>query len=436
MTFKFWPWEDQKETMIAELLATGDEICSGAIIDTNSAYIAEKLELQGVTVAGHTCVGDRFSAVRSALDAISRRAAVAVVTGGLGPTADDRTAEAAARAAGVELNADPDALGQVTRFFEKRGLPMNASNRKQALLPEGALCLPNPVGTAPGFALTIGDCRFFFLPGVPGEMKIMLANHVMPKIAAWMHDAPVERRIRVVSTFGLPESAVGEKVAAIEDDFEDLQVGLRVVFPEIHVRLYASGASETAVNRKLEDAAAAVCSRMGKFVLSASGQSMAAVLGTLLIARRATLAVAESCTGGLIAKQLTDVPGSSNFFLFSGVTYANAAKVGVLGVRKQTLDAKGAVHEDTAQEMALGAQKAAGADYAIATTGIAGPDGGTDDKPVGTICLGLATPEGNRAFRYVFNFGDRDLNRRIFAAMAMDRLRLHLLGHLPLREEG
>lgn len=420
--------------MIAELLATGDEICSGAIIDTNSAYIAEKLELQGLTVTGHTCVGDRLPVVRNALDAISRRAAVAVVTGGLGPTADDRTAEAAAQAAGVELVQDPEALHNVTRFFQKRGWVMNTSNRKQALLPKGALCLTNPVGTAPGFALTIGGCRFFFLPGVPREMRVMLADYVLPEIADCMQDASVVRRIRVVSTFGQPESAVGERVAAIEDDFEDLQVGLRVVFPEIHVRLYASGISEMAVKRKLDDASAAVRDRLGKYVLSTSGQPMAAVLGELLIGRRATLAVAESCTGGLIAKQLTDVPGSSNFFLFSGVTYANAAKVGVLGVREVTLDAVGAVHEDTALEMATGARRVAGADFAIATTGIAGPDGGTDDKPVGTVCLGLATPEGAQAFRYVFTFGDRELNRRVFAAAAMDRLRLYLQGRLSQRD--
>ena len=418
--------------MIAELLATGDEIRSGAIIDTNSAHIAEKLELQGLTVTRHTCVGDGLSDIRNALEAISRRADVAVVTGGLGPTADDRTAEAAARAAGVDRVMNPEALRQVTRFFEKRRLVMNVSNRKQALLPEGAVCLANPVGTAPGFAVTIAGCRFFFLPGVPREMKVMLAKQVLPEMAMETPDGSDVRRIRVVSTFGLPESAVGEKVAAIEEAFEDLQLGLRVVFPEIHVRLYGGGVSEKAVNRKLDAAAAAVRERLGKYVLSVSAQPMAAVLGELLTARRATLAVAESCTGGLIAKQLTDVPGSSHFFVFAGVTYANAAKVQVLGVRQATLDRVGAVHEDIALEMATGAQRVADADFAIATTGIAGPDGGSADKPVGTVCLGLATPEGARAFRYVFAFGDRDLNRRIFTAMAMDRLRQYLLGHLSL----
>ena len=163
---------------------------------------------------------------------------------------------------------------------------------------------------------------------------------------------------------------------------------------------------------------------------------MAAALGDLLMARGATLAVAESCTGGLIAKQLTDVPGSSGFFIFSGVTYANDAKVRVLGVRETTLAAVGAVHEDTALEMAAGARRVAKADFAIATTGIAGPDGGTEDKPVGTVCLGLATPQGARAFRYVFPFGDRDLNRRVFAAAAMDRLRRYLQGHLALHQDG
>jgi nicotinamide-nucleotide amidase len=422
--------------MIAELLATGDEICSGAIIDTNSAFIAEKLELQGLTVARHTCVGDRLAVIREALAAIARRADIAVVTGGLGPTTDDRTAEAAAQAAGVGLIPDPDALRSVMHFFEKRGLTMNPSNRKQALLPEGAACLANPVGTAPGFALTIAGCRFYFLPGVPHEMEVMLVDRVLPDMTAGLADAPVVRRIRVVSTFGLPESAVGERVLAIEDEFEDLQIGFRVVFPEIHVRLYGGGVNEATVIRKLDEAAAVVRDRLGQHVLSDTGRPLAFVVGELLTERQATLAVAESCTGGLIAKQLTDVPGSSNFFVFSGVTYANAAKVRVLGVKKATLDAKGAVHEDIALEMAAGARQVAQADVAIATTGIAGPDGGTDEKPVGTVCLGLATPEGARAFRYVFAFGDRDLNRRMFAAMAMDRLRRHLLGFLGLQADG
>ena len=418
--------------MQAELLATGDEICTGAIIDTNSAYIAEKLELAGVAVTGHRCVGDRLEDISDALTDISQRAHVAVVTGGLGPTGDDRTAEAAARAAGVDLREDADALNGLTRFFKKRGWPMSPSNRKQALLPDGAQCLDNPVGTAPGFALMIGACRFYFLPGVPREMKAMLAQHVLPTMAVRV--AGMVRRIRVVTTFGLGESAVGEKVRGIENDIEDLQVGLRVVFPEIHVRLYAGGADDIEIARKLDAAAQAVEERLRRRTLSTSGKSMAAVLGALLMARGATLAVAESCTGGLIAKQLTDVPGSSGFFIFSGVTYANEAKVQVLGVKETTLAAVGAVHEDTALEMAAGARRVAGADFAIATTGIAGPDGGTEDKPVGTVCLGLATPEGGRAFRRVFPFGERDLNRRIFAAAAMDRLRQHLLGYLDLSE--
>ena len=422
--------------MQAVLLATGDEIRTGAIIDTNSAYIAEKLEMQGVAVYGHICVGDRMGDIRDALVTISRQASMAVVTGGLGPTPDDRTAEAAAAAAGVGLHPDPEALENVTRWFETRGLPMSDANRKQALLPKGAVCLANPVGTAPGFDMSIAGCRFFFLPGVPREMKVMLERHVLPAMKELMADEQAVRGIRVVSTFGLPESVVGEKVGDVEDAFEDLRVGLRVVFPEIHVRLYGSGADESEVQRKLEAAAQAVSQRLGRRVLSTTGTAIPAVVGALLLAQRATLAVAESCTGGLIAKQLTDVPGSSGFFVFSGVTYANDAKVRVLGVNEATLAAAGAVHEDTAVEMAKGARRVAAADYAIATTGIAGPDGGTDDKPVGTVCIGLATPDGARAWRYVFPFGDRDLNRRIFAAKALDRLRQYLQGHLDLDSGG
>jgi nicotinamide-nucleotide amidase len=171
---------------------------------------------------------------------------------------------------------------------------------------------------------------------------------------------------------------------------------------------------------------------LGKRVLSTDGRRLPEVLGSMLMDRRATLAVAESCTGGLMAKQLTDVPGSSGFFLLSAVTYANEAKMAVLGVAPETLERYGAVAEATAREMAEGARRCAGADYALSTTGIAGPDGGTAEKPVGTVCIGLATPEGTRTFRYAFPFGDRDLNRRLFAATAFDRLRQYLLGILRI----
>lgn len=419
--------------MLAEILSTGDEVRSGAVVDTNAAAIAEALESNGISVRRHTCVGDDVGAIADALQEIAKRADMAVITGGLGPTADDVTAEAAARAAGVDLAEVPEALAQVERFFQSKGLAMSAANRKQALLPVGVTVLENLDGSAPGFCMSIGSCWLYFLPGVPREMKPMLARHVLNDLDQRRGDDGVAHRVDVVTTFGLPESVVGEKLKNLSLLDKRVQIGLRVLFPEIHVRIYGHGDRRNRLDEQMQQVKQSIRERLGKRVLSADGASLPEVLGTMLLERGATLAVAESCTGGLMAKQLTDVPGSSGFFLLSAVTYANAAKMAVLDVASETLQHFGAVHEATAREMAQGVRCAAGSDYALSTTGIAGPDGGTDEKPVGTVCIGLDAPEGTTTFRYVFPFGDREMNRRIFAAMAFDRLRLYLMGSLAMR---
>ncbi|MGD9329772.1 MAG: CinA family nicotinamide mononucleotide deamidase-related protein [Desulfobacterales bacterium] len=418
--------------MQAEILSTGDEVRSGAVVDTNAAYIAEALESNGVHVVRHTCVGDELDGIAQALQTMAGRVELALVTGGLGPTVDDLTAAAAARAAGTRLLENPQARAQVERFFQSKGLAMSDANRKQALLPEGAVVLENPDGSAPGFRLTIGACCFYFLPGVPREMKSMLARHVLgdlaqrPLAAGWRH------RVEVVTTFGWPESVVGEKLKGLAPAEGPLRIGLRVRFPEIHVRIYGCDDRQDRLEANFNLLKGAIRERLGKRVLSTSGARLPEVIGQMLHKRGATLALAESCTGGLMSKQLTDLAGSSGFFVLSAVTYANAAKIALLDVAPETLHRWGAVHEATAREMAEGARRKSGADFALSTTGIAGPDGGTEDKPVGTVCIGLATPDGVTAFRYVFPFGDRDLNRRIFAAMAFDRLRLYLLEELRI----
>lgn len=418
--------------MLAEILSTGDEVLSGAVVDSNAAFIAEALESIGYTVSRHTCVGDDVDTIAGALREIAGRSDIALVTGGLGPTADDLTAEAAARAAGTTLAEMPQALAQVERFFQSKGLKMSPANRKQAVLPVGATVIENKEGSAPGFCITIETCRLYFLPGVPREMKPMLERHVLTDLQQRHRDRGTAHRVDVVTTFGLPESVVGEKLNGLVPADMHVRVGLRVLFPEIHIRLYGHGDRRDQVDEQIQQIKESIRQRFGKRVLSTDGAPLPEVLGHILLAREATLAVAESCTGGLMAKQLTDVPGSSGFFLLSAVTYANTAKMAVLDVTTDTLQTYGAVHEATAREMAEGARRVAGSDYALSTTGIAGPDGGTAEKPVGTVCIGLATPQGTTTFRYVFPFGDRDLNRRIFAAMAFDRLRLYLLGLLSI----
>jgi nicotinamide-nucleotide amidase len=412
--------------MIAEILATGDEIRSGSLVDSNSAHIAEALERSGVVVTRHQSVGDDLDVLISVIDEISHRADIVVVTGGLGPTVDDRSAEAAAKACGVPLTLDSRALDDIRQFFEERGRPISPSNRKQAMLPQGSDVLYNPVGTAPGFGIKIQSCTFFFLPGVPYEMKRMLGDQVLPRIEKMQGGKRRYNLVRTLSSFGLPESMVGEKVDGVTREFPEIILGLRAKFPEIQVKLYLSTSDEPAGQALLAKAAQWVGERLGDHLFSYEGRSMADEVGRLLTARKATLAVAESCTGGLIGNWLTNSPGASQYFNLSAVTYHNQAKSDILGVGEQTLSDHGAVSEETAKEMAQGARRAGRSTFAVATTGIAGPDGGSDDKPVGTICIAVATPERTLSLRLRFNFGKRLMNKRMFAMAALDLLRREL----------
>ncbi len=412
--------------MIIEILATGDEIRTGAAVDSNSAHIAQALQQAGLEATRHTCVGDDMDMMVSILKEIGSRADVAVVTGGLGPTSDDITAAAAARAKGVELVLNRSALGGLENFFKMRKRAMSLSNKKQAMLPTGAESLDNPVGSAPGFVLNINRCSFFFVPGVPFEMKRMLSDEVLPRIQKLGGGTGELSLVKTLSTFGLPESLIGELLTGLSAEFPEITTGFRSKFPENQVKLYIRGKDTQALRKILEKASQWVLRKLGKNIFSMDGTSMQAIVGTLLTAKQATLAVAESCTGGLISHLLTNVPGSSGYFLFSGVTYSNQAKTKVLGVSSEVLQQYGAVHEETVKKMAQGVRQVAGATYGLATSGIAGPEGGTDEKPVGTVCIGLATPHELKGFEFVFPFNTRLMNKRIFAMKALDLLRREL----------
>ena len=417
--------------MIAEIMATGDEIRSGALIDSNSAYIAGKLGEAGVFVARHTCVGDDLDLLVSAFEEIGSRADVAVVTGGLGLTSDDLSAQAAAAAAEVQLVLNQAAQQSLETFFKARKRVINPASQKQTLLPEGAQCLANPIGTAPGFSITIGKCLFFFLPGVPREMRRMLSDSVLPQLIEILGATRTFYRIKTLSSFGLTESKVFERLADLENIFPEISLGLRVRFPEIQVKLYGNDSNEQQLIANLESAARWVTDKMGNKVFSQLDDPMEKAVGRLLIANQATLALAESCTGGLIANMLTNVSGSSDYFIFSGITYSNQTKIDILNVSTETIDRHGAVHENTAKEMARGARNISGATYGLATSGIAGPTGGTKDKPVGTVCIGLATARECSGQRFHFWFGNRIMNKQAFAVAALDVLRRELLGVNP-----
>ncbi|WP_373501167.1 competence/damage-inducible protein A [Desulfococcus sp.] len=414
--------------MIAEVVATGDEIRTGALVDTNSAWLSRKIEAMGITVSRHACVGDDPAAITGVLTEIGDRADIAVVTGGLGPTGDDLTCEAAARAAGVSLELNAGVLDMIRNYFAGRKLPMPDSNRKQALLPRGAAVLENPVGTAPGFSLTIGRCRFWFMPGVPFEMKRMFRDQVRPIIDGMMGPNRRAHLNRTLSVFGLTESATEDRLRGLEQAFPGIKLGLRAKFPEIQVKLYGAGSDREALSNQMRAVEAWIAHRLGDRIFSMDGESMAAVVGRLLRHRKATLALAESCTGGLIANWMTDVPGSSDYFLLSAVTYANDAKSAVLGVSPGTIIRHGAVSVETATAMATGVRRIAGATYGLSVSGIAGPGGGTAEKPVGTVCIALAGPVATNGTQVRLNFASRDMNKSMFAMKAMDLLRRELMG--------
>ncbi len=412
--------------MLGEIFSTGDEIRTGALVDTNSAYLADKLYRAGITVTRLQCVGDDVDLLSAVLKEIGDRADVALVTGGLGPTTDDLTALAAAMAKGVDLELNHVALESVKAFFASKNRRMPESNKKQAMVPKGSGILKNSVGTAPGFYLKIGKCMFYFMPGVPFEMKKMFKDRVLPSILSLKGGAKSYNFVRTISTFGMTESLAGEKVANVSSYFPAIKLGLRAKFPEIQIKLYAKGNDESFLKEELDKACAWVKDKMGDKVFSVVGESMEEVVGKLLLRQRKTVAIAESCTGGLVANRLTDISGSSEYFLFSGVTYSNEAKINVLGVPAQIIEKHGAVSKECVKEMAKGVRKISGADYGLSISGIAGPGGGTKQKPVGTVCMGLATPDKIRAYGFLMQFATRKMNKSMFAMKALDIIRREL----------
>ncbi|MEE4364309.1 MAG: nicotinamide-nucleotide amidohydrolase family protein [Desulfotignum sp.] len=437
--------------MIAEILSTGDEVMLGDLVDTNSAYLCDRLKQLGIVVSRITARGDDIAAVKETVLQISRRARICLVTGGLGPTSDDITAQACARAAGQPLKMHPQAYETMKTYFNRRGFALTTENKKQAMLPAAAGVMENTCGTAPGFFFKCNQCLFFCMPGVPSEMKQMMETQVVPHITK-KFSLTHNLQIRRLTIFGLPESRVGVLLQEFKSLFPHIRLGFRASFPTIEVKLVFDTTGFCPENEKFFDSSSQgekeldaekndprayfekagdwVVRQLGNKVVSLTGLSLEAEVGRLLKQQNQTLAVAESCTGGLISHLITEVPGSSEYFLLSAVTYANAAKIKVLGVAPETLASYGAVHENTALEMAQGARQVSGSDWAVSTTGIAGPGGGPTQKKVGTVCVGLAGPGVADAMQYHFTFDDRGRNKKIFAAMALEVLRRQLAeGH-------
>jgi nicotinamide-nucleotide amidase len=400
------------------ILTIGDELTSGRIQDTNSALIARAMREQGWPVAAMLSVGDDDGAIHDALAYLLARVDGVIVTGGLGPTVDDITTAAVAKAFGLGLHSDPTVLAHVRAFFEGRGFRWTENNAKQALFPQGATVISNPVGTAPGFALRREGKIVAVMPGVPAEARRMLFEGVIPLFRKAFPEAALQVETVTFKLFGLGESAVDDALA--DADLANLGVGIGSYpnFPEIHLVLTAREGSADVASEKLREAGKRVEARLSKYIFARDEETLAGNIARRLTEKGLTLAVAESCTGGLITDRLTDIPGSSAFLERGAVTYSNAAKTALLDVPKAVIGDHGAVSNETARLMAEGIRKSAGADLGLAVTGIAGPSGGTEAKPVGTTFVTLADGGTTVCRPYAFRW-DRRRNKVMASQVAL-----------------
>lgn len=410
--------------MTAALLSIGTELTRGELVNTNAAWLSEELTKLGFEVVEHATVDDDLERIVTIVRRFAATHQVVVVTGGLGPTSDDLTTVAAAKAAELRLFRDESVVEGIRRKFEAFGRVMPESNAKQGDFPEGADVLPNPAGTAPGFAIGLGRSRLFFVPGVPREMQQIFAESIRPAIAGLAERRTHQIHIR---TFGMTESAVAQALDGLEEAHPGLTLGYRAHFPEIEVKVHVRSSSPDEAEREAQAIAEKVRGALGDAVFGGRDDSFPAIVGKVLRDQGRKLAVAESCTGGRVGEMLTREPGSSDYLLFDAVVYSNRAKEVVLGVNPEILRAHGAVSSETAAAMAEGVLRVAGADIAVSITGIAGPGGGTDDKPVGTVWFGLAQRGKPTTTKHQKMPWGRDRVQTISAYVALELVRRAVL---------
>jgi nicotinamide-nucleotide amidase len=422
--------------MDCEILTVGTELVLGFTVDTNAAEMARALAEAGIRVRRRASVSDELADVRQALAAALERCGTVIVTGGLGPTPDDLTRQAAAEVFGARLVHDPAVLADLEEKYRRRGIAqMPESNRRQADVPEGATVLPNPIGTAPGLWIDDGHGRLaILLPGVPKEMRGLMEGEVIPRLRSRERTEDggprTVIRSRTLRTAGIPESALADQVG---DEKRLLPPGLSLAWlpslAGVDLRLTAWNLGEEEARAALAQAAGALRAKLGAHLYSEDGDDLAAVVLRALEGHGAKLAVAESCTGGLLGARLTAVPGSSRVFVGGVTAYANEAKLGLLGVSAEAIAEQGAVSEEVARQMARGVARALDAQAAIAVTGIAGPDGGTPSKPVGTVWIAVLWRDQVRTFTHAFP-GDREDVRGRAAQWALNYLRRVVAGTL------
>lgn len=400
----------------AAILSIGDEITLGQKLDTNSRWLAQRLTDVGISVAVKMTVPDDLAALSGRFAELAGTHSLVISTGGLGPTMDDLTRSALARAMGEELVTDPKALGEIRAWYASTRREMPEANVVQALRPNSAKCLSNDRGTAPGLAARFGLADVFCLPGPPREMQAMYERFVAPALR------PSRVVVtRVLQTVGLGESAIADKLGELMDRSRNPLVGTTASSSVVSCRLRFEGADRAEGERLLDETERLVRERIGEVVFASGETPLAEVVLARLRERGQTLATAESCTGGLIGQMVTEIPGSSDVYAGGWVTYTNAMKTSQLGVHPNIFEQYGAVSRACAEAMARGARERSGADYALSVTGIAGPGGGSAEKPVGTVWVGLASPGGVTS-RLLTLSGDRSMIRQRSATYALAML--------------
>lgn len=410
--------------MNAEIITIGDELLIGQVIDSNSAWIAEQLNLVGIRIHQITSISDDREHILKTLEDATGRANLVLITGGLGPTRDDITKHTLCEYFDTELVFHQPTYKNVEKLFKARGYKVTEINRKQAEVPANSTPLPNPNGTAPGMWFEKNGVVYVSMPGVPFEMKPMITNEVLPRLAKKLNSSFIVHK--TVLTHGVGESLLAKIIEKWEDQLpENMKLAYLPQPGIVRLRLTAVGSDKETLNTTLDEQVKILESVIPDLIFGYNNDTLEGVTGKLLKERNITLSTAESCTGGYIAHLITSIPGSSDYYTGTTVSYANKVKIRELGVKQVNIDKQGAVSEAVVRQMAEGARAKFGTDYALAVSGIAGPDGGTEEKPVGTTWIGLATPEKVIAKKFLFG-EHRGRNIRKSALAALNMLRVEL----------
>ncbi len=410
--------------MRAEIIAIGSELLTPYRLDTNSLFLTDGLNQVGIRVVHKAVVGDSLDDMRASFRQALDRADLVVACGGLGPTDDDRTREAVADLLGRKLELNEGVLRHIQELFRRFGRVMPEINRRQAMVPEGATVIPNPRGSAPGLWIEASGHIVILLPGVPSELRAMFDQEIRPRLTRLGHDERLfTRDLRIT---GLPESEVEQRVSPLYALYPDTETTILASPPgiQLHPRVWSRDPAQA--NQILDEMVKRMALALGEHLYSTEGEAMEEVVARVLTENRATIAVAESCTGGLLAERLTNIPGSSVYFLGGVVCYSNELKSALVDVPAELIEAKGAVSPEVALALADGIRKRTGATIGVGVTGIAGPGGGTPEKPVGLVHIGIADERGPRERRFQFP-GDRERIRMHASQTALDSVRRYFL---------